>query len=141
MNINLDIQRVVGYRMWCNKLWNAIRFAMINLGPGFKPPSLRSSPPEITPAAPNSNPTCSYAPVLSFDFSSTPLPLSCRWILSSLTSAVQKAVTALQAYDLAEATSAAYAWWQYSLCDVFIEVSKAAMSGSDEGEGGRLKQV
>jgi valyl-tRNA synthetase len=24
---------VVSYRHWCNKLWNAIRFAMINLGP------------------------------------------------------------------------------------------------------------
>ncbi|CAM8996686.1 unnamed protein product [Rhodiola kirilowii] len=31
-NINLDIQRVVGYRQWCNKLWNAIRFAIDKLG-------------------------------------------------------------------------------------------------------------
>jgi valyl-tRNA synthetase len=31
-DINLDIKRVVSYRHWCNKLWNAIRFAMINLG-------------------------------------------------------------------------------------------------------------
>lgn len=33
-DINLDIKRVVAYRYWCNKLWNAIRFAMINLGEG-----------------------------------------------------------------------------------------------------------
>jgi valyl-tRNA synthetase len=32
-DINLDIKRVVAYRHWCNKLWNAIRFAMMNLGP------------------------------------------------------------------------------------------------------------
>ena len=31
-DINLDIKRVVSYRHWCNKLWNAIRFGMINLG-------------------------------------------------------------------------------------------------------------
>ena len=31
-DINLDIKRVVSYRYWCNKLWNAIRFAMMNLG-------------------------------------------------------------------------------------------------------------
>jgi len=31
-DINLDIKRVVSYRHWCNKLWNAIRFAMMNLG-------------------------------------------------------------------------------------------------------------
>ncbi len=35
-DINLDIKRVVSYRHWCNKLWNAIRFAMINLGPGVR---------------------------------------------------------------------------------------------------------
>lgn len=33
-DINLDIKRVVAYRHWCNKLWNAIRFAMLNLGQG-----------------------------------------------------------------------------------------------------------
>jgi valyl-tRNA synthetase len=34
-DINLDIKRVVAYRYWCNKLWNAIRFAMMNLPEGF----------------------------------------------------------------------------------------------------------
>jgi valyl-tRNA synthetase len=36
-DINLDIKRVVAYRYWCNKLWNAIKFAMLNLGDDFKP--------------------------------------------------------------------------------------------------------
>jgi hypothetical protein len=36
-DINLDIKRVVAYRYWCNKLWNAIRFAMMNLPAGFTP--------------------------------------------------------------------------------------------------------
>ena len=27
-DVNLDIKRVVGYRAFCNKLWNAVRFAV-----------------------------------------------------------------------------------------------------------------
>ncbi|CAM8986230.1 unnamed protein product [Rhodiola kirilowii] len=54
-NINLDIQRVVGYRQWCNKLWNAIRFAIDKLGDDYVPPSI------IDPSS---------------------LPFVCQWILS-----------------------------------------------------------
>lgn len=35
-DVNLDINRVVGYRQFCNKLWNATKFAMMNLE-GFAP--------------------------------------------------------------------------------------------------------
>lgn len=64
-DINLDIKRVVSYRYWCNKLWNAIRFAMMNLPEGFTP--------------------------LSQDNISTQLgswPHAARWILSRLNQAV-----------------------------------------------------
>ncbi|KAL0333355.1 UNVERIFIED_CONTAM: Valine--tRNA ligase, mitochondrial 1 [Sesamum angustifolium] len=101
--INLDIQRVVGYHQWCNKLWNAIRFAMTKLGDDYSPPA------EIVPAA---------------------MPFSCQWILSVLNKAISKTVASLDAYEFSDAATDVYSWWQFQLCDVFIEVIKPYFSGN-----------
>ena len=36
-DINLDVKRVVGYRHFCNKIWNAMKFSLSNLGSEFTP--------------------------------------------------------------------------------------------------------
>jgi len=35
--INLDVKRVVGYKEFCNKLWNINKFALGNFPDGFVP--------------------------------------------------------------------------------------------------------
>ncbi|CAL5392091.1 unnamed protein product [Camellia sinensis] len=95
--INLDIQRVVGYRQWCNKLWNAVRFAMSKLGDNYTPPT--NVVPDI-------------------------MPFNCQWILSVLNKAISKTVTSLELYEFSVAATAVYSWWQFQLCDVFIEAVK-----------------
>lgn len=102
--INLDIQRVVGYRQWCNKLWNAIRFAMSKLGNDYVPNK------NVTPDV---------------------LPFSCQWILSVLNKAISRTVSSLESYEFSDATTAVYSWWQYQLCDVFIEAIKPYFSSND----------
>ncbi|KAK7280006.1 hypothetical protein RJT34_25068 [Clitoria ternatea] len=102
--INLDIQRVVGYRQWCNKLWNAIRFAMSKLGDDYIPPL------NLIPNV---------------------LPFSCQWILSVLNKTISKTVMSLESFEFSKATTAVYSWWQYQLCDVFIEVIKPYFTGND----------
>ncbi|KAK4353318.1 hypothetical protein RND71_028836 [Anisodus tanguticus] len=77
--INLDNQRVVGYRQWCNKLWNAIRFAMSKLGEDYTPPA------KIVPHE---------------------MPFSCQWILSALNKAIARTVSSLEAYDFSDAETA-----------------------------------
>lgn len=102
--INLDIQRVLGYRYWCNKLWNAIKFAMMKLGDDYTPPT------EIDP---------------------TTMPFSCQWILSVLNKAISKTVLSLDSFDFSDAATALYSWWQFQLCDVFIEVIKPYFTGNN----------
>uniref|UniRef100_A0A452YJ69 valine--tRNA ligase n=1 Tax=Aegilops tauschii subsp. strangulata TaxID=200361 RepID=A0A452YJ69_AEGTS len=108
--INLDIKRVHGYRQWCNKLWNAIRFAMIKLGDQYTPPATLAV---------------------------HTMPPICKWILSVLSKAVGKTVSSLEAYKFSDATSSIYFWWQYQLCDVFIEAIKPYFNGSEEFESAR----
>ncbi|KAG2537115.1 hypothetical protein PVAP13_9NG250300 [Panicum virgatum] len=108
--INLDIKRVHGYRQWCNKLWNAIRFAMNKLGDQYVPPATIA--------------VCSLPPV-------------CKWILSVLNKAVGKTKFSLEAYKFSEATSSIYSWWQYQLCDVYIEAIKPYFNESQDFESAR----
>ncbi|KAI5332288.1 hypothetical protein L3X38_022417 [Prunus dulcis] len=102
--INLDIQRVEGYSYWCNKLWNAVRFALSILGDDYIPPS------SINPNV---------------------FPFSCQWILSVLNKVISKTILSLESYELSVAASAVHAWWQYQLCDVFIEAIKPYFSRND----------
>ena len=74
----MDIQRVVSYRHWCNKLWNAIKFGMLKLK-GFKPV-----------AAPESL---------------EGLPFACGWILDQLNSCTIKVVKGMESYDFSAAAS------------------------------------
>jgi valyl-tRNA synthetase len=75
----------VAYRYWCNKLWNALRFALMYLPEGFTP----SDPASLVVAA---------------------LPAASRWVLSRLNGTVRGVVAAMEAYNFSDATQRLYAW-------------------------------
>lgn len=50
-DINLDVNRILGYRHFCNKLWNAVKFAMKTLGDNFVP----SEKAQVRPGEKNKN--------------------------------------------------------------------------------------
>ncbi|KAI7869469.1 valyl-tRNA synthetase [Spinellus fusiger] len=97
-DINLDILRVEGYRKFCNKLWNATRFAMMKLGSDFTP---------------------------NVDASLTGHEsLNDKWILHKLNIAAVDTNKFLTERNFMGATNAIYQFWLYELCDVYIEVIK-----------------
>ncbi|KND01368.1 valine-tRNA ligase [Spizellomyces punctatus DAOM BR117] len=99
-DINLDILRVEGYRKWCNKLWNATRFALLKLGEGYTP----RSGIEVTGKE----------------------SIADLWILAKLNQCIRKTNEYLEQYNFMQATTALYQFWLYELCDVYLETTKTA---------------
>uniref|UniRef100_A0A8P4KK08 Valine--tRNA ligase n=1 Tax=Dicentrarchus labrax TaxID=13489 RepID=A0A8P4KK08_DICLA len=105
-DINLDVNRILGYRHFCNKLWNAVKFAMKTLGDNFVPSEKAK--------------LCGEESV------------SDRWILSRLSAAVGLCDAAFKAYDFPAITTAIYNFWLYELCDVYLESVKPVFSKAEE---------
>ena len=97
-DINLDILRVEGYRKFCNKIYQATKFALMRLGADYKP----SSNASITGKE----------------------SLVEKWILHRLSAAAKIANESLEERNFFEATNAIYTFWLNELCDVYIENSK-----------------
>ncbi|GJE94069.1 valyl-tRNA synthetase-like protein [Phanerochaete sordida] len=97
-DINLEILRVHGYRKFCNKVFNATKFAMLKLDEKFVPH------PTAKPSGKES--------------------LVERWILSKLNVAAEETNKQLAQRNFMAATTAVYNFWLYELCDVYIEAMK-----------------
>ncbi|KAK4054912.1 valine--tRNA ligase [Microbotryomycetes sp. JL201] len=97
-DINLEILRVEGYRKFCNKLWNATRFAIGKFDADFIP--LESAKPTGQES------------------------LVERWILHKLNEASTKVNQHLSDRNFMKATDEMYSFWLYEVCDVYIEAIK-----------------
>jgi valyl-tRNA synthetase len=96
---SLSEERLVGYKAFVNKLWNASRFALMNLE-GERAPSYRFAE----------------------------LPPPSRWILSRLQSAVGEVNAALAEYRFDVAANALYHFVWDELCDWYIEIAKTYLA-------------
>ena len=115
-DINLDVKRVAAYRNFCNKLWNVIKFAMMNLGTDFKPADTESYNKD--------------------NLSNTEL-----WILSRLENTVKLANDGFKDYDFSQVTSSIYSFWLYELCDVYLESMKPVMNSTNEAKKASCRET
>ncbi len=109
--IRLSIDRVEGYRNFINKLWNASRFALMNLD-GYDPERF-----EAQLASPQGR---------------AQLGMPERWILSRLQAVAQDVDTALEAFRFSDAANAIYQFVWGELCDWYIELAKPHLHQSDD---------
>ncbi|QSX73613.1 valine--tRNA ligase [Lysobacter arenosi] len=100
-DIRFDLGRAEGYKNFCNKLWNATRFVLMNTeGASFSGAPQPKTDPE-------------------------------RWILSRLAKVAAEAETHFASYrfDLLAQALYEFAWNEF--CDWFVELAKPALQGDD----------
>ena len=112
-DIILSEKRIDGYRSFTNKIWNATRFVLMNLGDDFKPAAIDTKTLE------------------PFD----------KWILFKLNRAIESIDKALAEYRFNEAAGAAYDFWWREFCDWYIELTKPRLYGDDVQSAETAKQV
>ena len=100
--INFDIKRAEGYKAFCNKLWNAARFVLMNL-------------PEGQIAAPQGLPATEAE----------------RWILTRLKQTLAEVEQHFVSYRFDHLAQALYEFVWNEYCDWFLELSKPALNGDD----------
>ncbi len=100
-DIKLDEERVDGYRNFCNKLWNASRFVLMNLQ--------------------------SYEGTCQLD-ESADRSIADRWILSRLNNTVREVNHALENFKFNNAALTVYKFIWNEYCDWYIEFAKSRLA-------------
>jgi valyl-tRNA synthetase len=110
--IALSPKRIEGYRHFCNKVYNAVRFSMTYIE--------GSTPEAKVPAT---------------------TALHNRWILSRLVHAVEASTRGIEDFRLDEGSGALYHFFWDELCDWFLELTKPIFAGSNAAEKDETRAV
>jgi valyl-tRNA synthetase len=117
-DLPLAEERMAGYRAFANKIWNAARFVLLNLGAG----AAAGAPPPLPPRG---------------DWATAD-----RWIVSRLQRLGADVDAALEECRFDEAANALYRFLWHEYCDWYLEMSKPALAaGAPPADGARARAV
>jgi valyl-tRNA synthetase len=111
--INFDLKRADGYKNFCNKLWNAARFVLMNCEDFSLPP--RAGEGGRRPDGGN------LAPKTEAE----------KWILTRFAATLDEVEKQIAIYRFDLAAQALYEFTWNEFCDWFVELTKPALSGTD----------
>jgi valyl-tRNA synthetase len=109
-DIKLDAGRIEGYRNFCNKLWNAARYVLMN----------------------TEGEDCGTSPE-----SEIRLSLADRWIRSRLQQTISNVTDAIEGYRFDHAAQAIYEFTWNEYCDWYLELSKTVLNDENTSEAAR----
>jgi valyl-tRNA synthetase len=119
-DIKHDERRYEMGRNFANKLWNASRFAMMNLETGHTETGMKLDTLEVA----------------RFD-----VTLADAWIISKLSQTIKTAIDQLEAYDLGAAIRTIYSFTWDDFCDWYIEAAKPALKAKNPLTQATIKRV
>jgi valyl-tRNA synthetase len=108
-DINFDLGRIEGYRNFCNKLWNAARYVLMNAQDHDC--GQYGNPVELSAAD--------------------------RWILSRLQETIRTVRNAIEAYRFDHAAQAIYAFTWNEYCDWYLELSKPVLNADHASDAAK----
>jgi valyl-tRNA synthetase len=107
-DIAFDIKVIYGYRKFCNKIYQATKYVLGKLDKDFVPRKTGKMTGKES--------------------------LAEKWILHKFTTAAKEINKALEDREFMRSTTIVYQYWYNSLCDVYIENSKAIIQDGTEEE-------
>ncbi|OII73740.1 valyl-tRNA synthetase [Cryptosporidium ubiquitum] len=119
-NINLDTKRVVSYRYFCNKLWNACKFAFGNIENVSNCMNKNFEAISINQLFSNYN-----EDLLWEDY----------YILYRLMECINNVKDSFDNFLFSEVVTATYNFWLYELCDVYLELVKSRFKNIESSFG------
>ncbi|MBT5687627.1 MAG: valine--tRNA ligase, partial [Gammaproteobacteria bacterium] len=122
-DINFDLGRTEGYRNFCNKIWNAARYVLMNTAPGALGDAQAAS-------------TGTEAEVYDCGQNGGEIELSTadRWIISRLQQTEEAVERGFDQYRLDRAANAIYEFTWNEYCDWYLELSKPVLYSNESSE-------